>query len=293
MIPKLHIDSWRTFAPWRIDAQVEQDLIISRALINIFSDPYLQVKLGFRGGTALQKLFFTPAVRYSEDIDLVQLDQEPIGNIMTRLRHTLDPWLGKPKYKQGQGRVTFLYRFESETPPITPLKLKIEINTREHFSVLDLKMHDFSVDSLWFKGETKIHVYQIEELLGTKLRALYQRRKGRDLFDLVASQNSSLLLNWDQIIKCFNFYMEKEGKRITRAEFEENMHYKLQDPFFLNDITPILSTNLPERYNPVVGAQLLKTNVFPRLSGEAWKMPEALEKPSQALPDFEITEKSA
>src|SRR3990167_8901595 len=170
MIPKLHIDSWRTLAPWRIDTQVEQDLIISRALISIFSDPYLQAKLGFRGGTALQKLFFKPPLRYSEDIDLVQLDQEPIGNIMTKLRHILDPWLGKPKYKQGQGRVTFLYRFESEIPPITPLKLKIEINTREHFSVLDLKMHEFSVDSLWFQGQADIHVYQIEELLGTKVR---------------------------------------------------------------------------------------------------------------------------
>src|SRR3990167_2232897 len=125
--------------------------------------------------------------------------------------------------------VTFLYRFESEIPPITPLKLKIEINTREHFSVLDLKMHEFSVDSLWFQGQADIHVYQIEELLGTKVRALYQRRKGRDLFDLVTSHNSSLPLNWDSIIECFNVYMEKEGKRVTRAEFEENMYYKLQD----------------------------------------------------------------
>jgi predicted nucleotidyltransferase component of viral defense system len=276
MIPKMHIDSWRTLAPWRIDTQVEQDLIISRALISIFSDPYLQAKLGFRGGTALQKLFFKPPLRYSEDIDLVQLDQEPIGNIMTKLRHTLDPWLGKPKYKQGQGRVTFLYRFESEIPPITPLKLKIEINTREHFSVLDLKMHAFSVDSLWFQGQADIHVYQIEELLGTKVRALYQRRKGRDLFDLVTSHNSSLPLNWDSIIECFNIYMEKEGKRVTRAEFEENMHYKLQDPFFLNDITPLLSSNPSEKYDPQIGAAFLSTEVFPRLSGESWKIIEGV-----------------
>ncbi len=276
MIPKMHIDSWRNLAPWRIDAQVEQDLVISRALISIFSDPYLQTKLGFRGGTALHKLFFAPPLRYSEDIDLVQLDQEPIGNIMTSLRQTLDPWLGKPKYKQGQGRVTFLYRFESETPPITPLKLKIEINTREHFSVLDLKMHEFSVASLWFEGKTEIHVYQIEELLGTKLRALYQRRKGRDLFDLVTSHNSLPSLSWDHIIKYFNVYMEKEDKCISRAEFEENMYYKLQDPFFLNDINPLLSTQFSEKYTPEIGVELLNTHVFPRLSGETWKLPEVL-----------------
>lgn len=62
--------------------------------------------------------------RRPTQLDLVQLDQEPIGNIMTKLRHTLDPWLGKPKYKQGQGRVTFLYRFESETPPHNAFKVK-------------------------------------------------------------------------------------------------------------------------------------------------------------------------
>lgn len=141
-------------------------------------------------------------------------------------------------------------------------------------------MHEFLVDSLWFQGKADIHVYQIEELLGTKVRALYQRRKGRDLFDLVTSHNSSLSLNWDSIIECFNVYMEKEGKRITRAEFEENMHYKLQDPFFLNDLTPLLASTFSQKYDPKIGAELLNTQVFPRLSGESWKMIEASEKPA-------------
>lgn len=277
MIPKLHLDSWRTFAPWRLNAQIEQDLVISRALVSIFSDPYLQASLGFRGGTALHKLFFSPPVRYSEDIDLVQLNQEPIGKILTRLHEVLDPWLGKPKYKQGQGRVTFFYRFESELPPVTPLKLKIEINTREHFSVLQLKTHEFEVDSLWFKGKAGVHVYQLEELLGTKLRALYQRRKGRDLFDLVASHNTVLSPNWAQVIECFNIYMEKEGKKVTKAEFEENIHYKLLNPFFLNDIGPLLSPQSAQNYYPEQGASLLKTHVFPYLPGDPWKK-EALKK---------------
>jgi hypothetical protein len=33
--------------------------------------------------------------------------------------------------KQSEGRVTFIYRFDSEIPPVTPLRLKVEINTRE------------------------------------------------------------------------------------------------------------------------------------------------------------------
>ena len=59
--------------------------------------------------------------------------------MMTTLRGVLDPWLGKPKWKQNEGRVTFTYRFASEDVPPIPLRLKVETNTREHFSVFGLK----------------------------------------------------------------------------------------------------------------------------------------------------------
>lgn len=41
MIPRAHITAWRANAPWSRDAQVEQDLVLSRALVEIFSDPLL------------------------------------------------------------------------------------------------------------------------------------------------------------------------------------------------------------------------------------------------------------
>ena len=71
MIPRDHILEWREKAPWPQDLQVEQDLIIGRALVEIFSNPALHDGLALRGGTALYKLHL-PAARYSEDIDLVQ-----------------------------------------------------------------------------------------------------------------------------------------------------------------------------------------------------------------------------
>lgn len=76
MIPRAYITAWRKIAPWSTDAQIEQDLILSRALVEIFSQPILSSQLAFRGGTALHKLFLTPASRYSEDIDLVQVKPE-------------------------------------------------------------------------------------------------------------------------------------------------------------------------------------------------------------------------
>ena len=57
MIPRAYITEWRSSAPWATDAQVEQDLVLSRALIEIFSDPSLASALALRGGTAFHKLY--------------------------------------------------------------------------------------------------------------------------------------------------------------------------------------------------------------------------------------------
>jgi predicted nucleotidyltransferase component of viral defense system len=240
VIPRDYITEWRARAPWVDDAQVEQDLVISRALVAIFSDPLLKDALAFRGGTALYKLYLTPAARYSEDIDLVQMRGEAAGPMMEALRETLDPWLGAPRWKQNQGRVTFTYRFLSEDMPPIPLRLKVETNSREHFSVHGFKHVPFAVSSRWFEGACDIATYELDELLGTKLRALYQRRKGRDLFDL-ATALARPEVDPARVIAAFSAYMDHGGHRITRALFEENMAAKLVDPRFTADIGPLLA----------------------------------------------------
>jgi len=70
MIPEQAIVEWRREAPWDANSLVEQDLIISRALVEMYSVPEIAQRLAFRGGTALYKLHLRPAARYSEDIDL-------------------------------------------------------------------------------------------------------------------------------------------------------------------------------------------------------------------------------
>lgn len=75
MIPKMHITAWSRHAPWAEQRQIEQDLIISRAIVDLFSHPFLAQELRFRGGTALNKLHFPEPLRYSEDIDLVRTSE--------------------------------------------------------------------------------------------------------------------------------------------------------------------------------------------------------------------------
>lgn len=113
MIPRANITAWRKAAPWPDNTQVEQDLVLSRALVELFRRPAFAEGAVFRGGTALHKLFFDPPGRYSEDIDLVQRTAGPIGPLVNEIRAALDPWLGKPKRKAGQGRFALYYRFET------------------------------------------------------------------------------------------------------------------------------------------------------------------------------------
>lgn len=240
MIPRDYITEWRAQAPWVSDSQVEQDLIISRGLVAIFSHPLLRSSLAFRGGTALYKLFLNPPARFSEDIDLVQVTAEPAGLVMTAMRDVLNPWLGKPGWKQSEGRVTFFYRFQSEDVPPLLLRLKVEINTREHFAILGFMRHPFAVNSRWFHGDCEINTYSLNELLATKLRALYQRSKGRDLFDLAVGL-ASPSVDPDRVVHAFVEYMKHGNHSVSRAEFELNLRAKLGDSRFTADIGPLLA----------------------------------------------------
>ncbi len=237
MIPQAYITAWRKQAPWQEDFQVEQDMVIERALMAIYSDEYLREKLAFRGGIALHKLYLAPAARYSEDIDLVQITAEPFGPIIDRLREVLSFLGDHPARKQKQHNNTLLYRFDSEGG--IPLRLKIEVNCREHQTIFGVQQVKYGMASAWFTGEVFIATYELAELLGTKMRALYQRRKGRDLFDLWFAITQKKL-DPSRIIASWRFYMEAEGHKVTQKEFLDNMERKLKDSDFLTDMEGLL-----------------------------------------------------
>ncbi len=240
MIPKPYIAKWKEHAPWRRFHQVEQDLVISRTLVAIFSDEFLQENLAFRGGTALHKLYLNPAPRYSEDIDLVQISEGPIKPILQRIKEVIT-FFDEPRRTKVKGHgAKALYRFTSEHEALS-LRLKLEINCKEHFKVLDWVAFPIIVDSGWFSGKTKIRTYNINELLGTKLRALYQRSKGRDLFDLYyAHLNEEIDLK--EMIMCYKKYMHfSTGKRApSKKEFLINIEEKEVDPNFTGDMEALL-----------------------------------------------------
>jgi predicted nucleotidyltransferase component of viral defense system len=260
VISPAYITEWSQHCPWVSPAQVEQDLVLSRGLVEIYSDRILRERLLFRGGTALHKIVLQPAARYSEDLDFVQLHEEPIGATLDLLRERLNPWLGEPKSDIGPRGATLTYRFESELPPVIRLRLKIEINTREHLCFLPVQQTEFSVNSRWFTGQAILPIYSTTELLGTKLRALYQRRKGRDLFDLWQAHQAGLL-DARAVADAFAHYMQAENHPVSSAEFALNLSAKMKHAGFLSDTPPLLRPGI--QYNPAEAHAWLTAELIP------------------------------
>jgi predicted nucleotidyltransferase component of viral defense system len=259
VIPRASIVAWRSVAPWLADSQVEQDLVLSRVLVEVFSNTTLGGNLAFHGGTALYKLHFPSAWRYSEDIDFVQIQSGSIGVILDEIRRLIDPLLGIPTRDLKEDSVVLTYRFSSEIPPVVRLRLKIEINTREHFSVMGIEKRSYSVQSNWFSSVCELSTYSLEELLGTKLRALYQRRKGRDLFDLWIGLTDGQAGN-EAIVRVFQRYMEAVGDHVTQEEFRNNLQNKMKNRNFLRDTDGLLRPGIA--YDPQEAFRLVENRLI-------------------------------
>lgn len=280
MIPSMNIIAWANVAPWAEQRQIEQDLIISRALIEIFSDEYLQDELRFRGGTALNKLHFPEPLRYSEDIDLVRTTEGPIKDLLRRIREVLEPWLGKAAFDRSRIAPKLTFRAPAEDGG-ADLRLKVEINIFETTLYDQPKNFVHEVDNPWFSGQTMLPSFSNEEMIATKLRALLQRDKGRDLFDLSHALSVFNDLDVERVAAVFGEYLQAQEQKISRAQAEQRMFAKLANPRFLSDVRPLLAAEHAERMtNETMSAAF--ADVFSRLvgslPGDPWARTDAMIK---------------
>ena len=266
MIPERYITEWSEKVPWVVNKFIEQDLILCRALVSIYNDAFLAEHLAFRGGTALGKLYLKPQPRYSEDIDLVQVKAEPIKETIDHLRDALD-WLGEPVVKQKKHNNTLVFKVQPTDMDAGEIHLKVEINCKEHFSVFPMVWVPFKVENSWFSGECEVLTYELAELTGTKLRAVYQRRKGRDLFDLWKILTLVPEIDRERVMQSYERYLGFTASHLpTYKEFVMNMEEKLQDEEFLTDTQMILGPQV--EYNPQVAWEKVKTDLVERLNPE-------------------------
>lgn len=256
MILETALEEWRKNAPWALLVQVEQDLIISRALVEIFNNDHLKSRVAFRGGTALNKLIFPKPLRYSEDIDLNRLEKGPVSPLINEIRNALDEMLGQPKKVKSTDRsIKIIYHYPSVDGGTG--KLKVEINVRETLPQKSLSQIPFEMTSRYFTGKTTVMAFNAEEMIGSKLRALYQRNKGRDLFDLY--EIGKLSVDWDEIVASFH----KLNIGASQSEFEKNLELKMKDVEFLEDILPLLPVGVT--YDAQIAYEWFKKVVLPRI----------------------------
>ena len=255
MIPAAHITNRAQQAPWATPDQVEQDLVLSRLIVVIASHPLLGDELVFRGGTCLHKLHLPVALRYSEDLDYVRVTSGPIGGILDALR-SIGDGLSFTVSTDVRSFPKVLYRTTFTTSD-NPMRIKIEINTHERNNARELVRLPFKVASPWWSGEAAVLTFAPEELIATKLRAIYQRRKGRDLFDMWLAL-VQMGLDPTEIVECFAPY-RPEG--YTRALALENFDKKVAHAGFRTDLNALV-TEFPDGYTLDEAAALVRAHLL-------------------------------
>ena len=237
MIPAAFITDWGNTVRWPTIDQIEQDLVLSRLIVEIANDAYLGNELMFRGGTCLHKLHLDPALRYSEDLDYVRCNEGGIGALLDAVRA-----IAERLDMRVTTNITSFPKIRLRAPFTSgsgTMSVKIEINTYERSPARDLVRVPYAVDSLWFQGTAEVQTFAVAELVATKIRALFQRSKGRDLFDLWLAL-TELAVPPADIVECFAPY---RPDNCTAALGEQNLRAKLADTSFRRDLDQLVGTN--------------------------------------------------
>ena len=134
------------------------------------------------------------------------------------------------------------------------LRIKIEINTFERSPALPLVKLTHGIHTNWFSGTALVDMFQNEEMAATKLRALYQRSKGRDLFDLWLLTN---VIGIDPGLVCQAFSTYRpEGYSAQKAI--ENLEKKIKDVKFMTDINNLTSVDQSNYHVEEAAAQIIE-----------------------------------
>lgn len=265
MIQQAHLTAWQAHAPWPKRSQIEQDLRLSRGVAAIFADPVLGEHLAMRGGTVLHKGHLAPAARYSEDIDLVLMKSMDADILDGHLRRVLMPVLGRPSDSliadawlalRNVLRPSKILRTAYKFVPLGLQReevIKVEVNLNENASLYPLV--SVEMDTLDDDGEyvrAAARSYDINEMLGTKMRALMQREQGRDLFDLFHAWQLSgagatrYLVDGAKAMEAFTWYLEKEGTSLGCHEANALLDAKVRKVAFRRDMDTLLRPGLPK-----------------------------------------------
>jgi len=176
---------------------VEKDYVIGWLLWGVGSNPTLSASWAFKGGTCLKKCYLE-TYRFSEDLDFTVLPGGPLNpdEVAPLIQEVLDRIYDqagvdfrlrapvfrlRPDNKSAEGRV--YYRGPRNAPMAASIKL--DLTAAEHVvrpTVLNQISHPYP-DKL--PNPATVRCYSFEELFAEKLRAMGERSRPRDLYDII------------------------------------------------------------------------------------------------------------
>jgi hypothetical protein len=283
MMQQSHLTAWQNHVPWPRRSQIEQDLRLSRGVAAIFADPALSEHLAMRGGTVLHKAHLAPATRYSEDIDLVLVKPMDTDTLDAHLRRVLMPILGRPSDSliadawlalRNVLRPSKILRTIYTFVPLGLHReevIKVEVNLNESTSLYPLV--EVALDTLDDDGDmvrAMARSYDINEMLGTKTRALMQREQGRDLYDLSHAWQLSeagatpYTVDGHKAMEAFAWYLEREGTHLGADQANALLDARLRKQGFRRDMDTLLCPGLP-KYDADAGAAVVREAYFRHL----------------------------
>ena len=275
MLTRQDVLAHQSQVPWPQLHQVEQDLLLCQTMVAIFSDEFLKTQVAMRGGTVLHKIHLAPAARYSEDIDLVVTGKRPAEHIRAGLKRVLTGVLGKHRVDvwetaalaiRNTVRPSRVLRLTYGVPSVSELgrelTIVVEANVTErtpHRPLTELPFELFFRDA---PLRAQVNSFELHEMLGTKLRALFQRSRGRDLFDLFWAMRdaSGIAVRPEVIIESFQHYMRAEGAIASRHEFLDRFDQRLADAAFRRDMESLLRAGLD--YDPLTAGAFVRERLL-------------------------------
>ncbi len=159
----------------------------------------------FKGGTAIKLLFGSR--RFSEDLNFTtKLDEKSLKQVITRVKTSLLPEFPNLTVKE----------LDTFTGYSAKLYLPTEISSQDLTIKLDFSQRENVLEKMSSPLETLLPTattavvehLSAREILSEKIRALTERTKGRDLFDLWYLLSKQIPLNISFVKKKFAYYQE-------------------------------------------------------------------------------------
>ena len=189
----------------------------------------------FKGGTAIHLIWHSP--RFSEDLDFtVEMKNEEFLKFIKKIFNELTKKeaIEFKERKSISGRRFLL----TITSSIIPYKTFINLDFSFRENVLKPEKSIIETDSPVI-FTTYIHHLSKEEVFAEKIRALFTRNKGRDIYDLWYLLNEGVSLNLELVMEKLKYY---HLENISGKEILDKIK-KFRKKDFVLDVRPFLPVN--------------------------------------------------